>query len=185
MVNLGCLHVTGLNSSFLRFGTEVVDYSPGSYSVATGTYRKNTTYEYPEEVQVRAILSSSLMPVVVFLRKTTKLYNNSYNYSYTHTYSDKHSSVDIASCFWVEKGCSLTQLDVVKMMQSTIQHAIENAADIDAVVAQMETGGDAWKRFLHVSVLDKVSDGASRTSFPEEPVEVRLVSVGLICDCYK
>jgi hypothetical protein len=182
MVNLACLHVTGLNSSFLRFGTETLDYSYGSYDYVTRTHRKITTFEYPVEVQERAVQSSGVMPVVVFLRKTTKSYNSSssysynYNYNYNYSYPDKHSSVDIASCFWVEKGLSLSRLDVVKMMQATIRHAIENAADVDAIVADMEGGGNEWKTVLHVSVLDKVSEGTARTSFPEQPVPVRSVA---------
>ncbi len=184
MVNLACLHVAGPNSSFLRFGIETFDYSYGSYDNVTRSYRKNTTFEYPVEVQDRAVQSSGLMPVVVFLRKTTKSYSNTssnYNYS-SYNYSnystpDKHSSVDIASCFWVEKAASLSRLDVVKMMRGTIRHAIENAADVDAIVADMEADGNEWKSILHVSVLDKVSEGAARTSFPEQPMQVRSVAV--------
>ena len=114
MVNLACLHVTGASSSFLRCGTETFDYGYGSYDPVTRTYRKITTFEYPLEVQDRAVQSSGLMPVVVFLRKTTKSYSNNSSYNYSsynsYTYPDKHTSVDIANCFWVEKGASLTQL---------------------------------------------------------------------------
>jgi hypothetical protein len=181
MVNLACLHVTGASSSFLRCGTETFDYGYGSYDPVTRTYRKSTTYEYPLEVQDRAVQSSGLMPVVVFLRKTTKSYSNNSSYNYSsynsYTYPDKHTSVDIANCFWVEKGASLTQLDVVKKMQGTIRHAIEKAAEVDAIVADMEADGNEWKSILHVSVLDKVSEGTPRTSFPEQPVEVRSVAV--------
>jgi hypothetical protein len=135
-------------------------------------------------VQDRAVQSSGLMPVVVFLRKTTKSYSNNSSYNYSsynsYTYPDKHTSVDIANCFWVEKGASLTQLDVVKKMQGTIRHAIEKAAEVDAIVADMEADGNEWKSILHVSVLDKVSEGTPRTSFPEQPVEVRSVAVSSV-----
>jgi hypothetical protein len=62
-------------------------------------------------------------------------------------------------------------------MQGTIRHAIENAADVDAIVADMEADGNEWKSVLHVSVLDKVSEGTARTSFPEQPMQVRSVAV--------
>ena len=79
----------------------------------------------------------------------------------------------MANCFWVEKGCALTQLDVVKKMLSTIRHAVENAAAVDDIVADMESGGNSWKSILHVSVLDRVSEGVPRTLFPEDSLTVR------------
>ncbi len=79
----------------------------------------------------------------------------------------------MANCFWVEKGCTLTQLDVVRKMLSTIRHAVENAAAVDDIVADMESGGNSWKSILDVSVLGNVSEGVPRTSFPEDSLVVR------------
>jgi hypothetical protein len=69
MVNLGCLHVAGTNSTFLRFGLEEIDYS--SYSAWHG-YKKFTKFVYPVDLQRRVVESSTLMPVLVFLRKTKR-----------------------------------------------------------------------------------------------------------------
>jgi hypothetical protein len=139
-------------------------------------WKNLVTYEqYPLDVQERAAESSSLLPVLVFLRKTVKGYS-SYSSS-TYYYSraadpDKHTPVDIASCFWVEKGSRLTQVDVMRRMQSTIRHAVADAAAVDAIVAEMESGGESWQNLLHVSVLENVSDGADRRAFPAEYLEV-------------
>ena len=73
----------------------------------------------------------------------------------------------------MEKGSQLTELDVMKKMQSTIRFAVENAAAVDEIVAEMESGGELWKNVLHVSILDTVSEGVARRSFPEGPLQVR------------
>jgi hypothetical protein len=80
--------------------------------------------------------------------------------------------VDVASCFWVEKGSPLTRLDVLKKMHSTMRHAVEREETVDAVVEDMKLGGAFWKSVLHVSVLGRVSEGTPRTAFPDEPLEV-------------
>jgi hypothetical protein len=67
MVNLGCLHVAGTNSTFVRFGSQEIDYS--SYSYFYG-YKKFMKFLYPVELQQRVVESSTIMPVLVFLRKT-------------------------------------------------------------------------------------------------------------------
>jgi hypothetical protein len=161
MVNLGGMHV-GAESTFLKCGTTETDWK--SYDSYRGGYKKFTTFEYPLDVQERAAESSSLLPVLVFLRKTVKGY-------YYHDPA-KHTPVDIASCFWVEKGSRLTQVDVMRRMQSTIRHAVADAAAVDAIVAEMESGGESWQNLLHVSVLVNFSDGADRRAFPAEYLEV-------------
>jgi hypothetical protein len=42
---------------------------------------------------------------------------------------------DVANCFWMAKGSRLTRLDVVKKMQSTLRHAVEesDAAAVDGI----------------------------------------------------
>jgi hypothetical protein len=63
----------------------------------------------------------------------------------------------------------------MKKMQSSIRYAVENADDVDAIVAEMESGGEGWKRMLHVSVLETHSEGSQRTSFPDDHVEVKSI----------
>jgi hypothetical protein len=132
-------------------------------------------YEYPVDLQDCAVQSSSMMPVLVYIRKTIKgttyNYNNSY-YSNRTIEPDRHTPVDVASCFWVDKGCVLTQLDVMKKMHSTIRHAVDDERAVDDIVAEMESGGNSWRSTLHVSVLGRVADGISRSSFPSDSLVV-------------
>jgi hypothetical protein len=181
MVNLGTLHLqkTGYyyDSVFVRAGKseEVYDRFVG--------YKKVFTHvEYPGDVQQRAAESSSLLPVLVFLRKTIKghSYPSSTYYYNRAAEPDKHTPVDIASCFWVEKGSLLTQAEVMKKMQSTIRHAVPDGASVDAIVAEMESGGEGWRSLLHVSVLENVTDGTDRRAFPAESLEVGCGVVALL-----
>jgi hypothetical protein len=172
MVNFGSLHVGDGNyhgaSPFLRNGT----LKRGEFNRTTWSWMPDhMVYEYPLEVQQQAVESSSLIPVIVFVRKTTKGYTSTTHYN-TNSELDKHASVDIANCFWMAKGSRLTRLDVVKKMQSTMRHAVEDASAVDDMVTEMESGGRAWTAILHVSVLDKVAEGAPRTPFPEDTLEV-------------
>jgi hypothetical protein len=173
MVNFGSLHVgdgvyPSPPSPFLRNGT----MKRGEYNRLTYTWTADRlVYEYPPEVQQQAVESSSLIPVVVFVRKTTKGYtSNTYYNSYSEP--DKHAPIDVANCFWMAKGSRLTRLDVVKKMQSTLRHAVEDAAAVDDMVTEMESGGSSWTAILHVSVLDKVAEGVPRRPFPEDTLEV-------------
>jgi hypothetical protein len=172
MVNFGSLHVGDgtyhAPSPFLRNGA----LKRGEYNNMTYRWMPDyLAYEYPLEVQQQAVESSSLIPVVVFVRKTTKGYTSNYSYN-SYSEPDKHAPVDVANCFWVAKGSLLTRLDVVKKMQSTLRHAVEDAAAVDDMVTEMESGGSAWTAILHVSLLDKVAEGATRRPFPEDTLEV-------------
>jgi hypothetical protein len=72
MVNFGCVHVAvhDHQSTFLRFGYAKLDYN--SYDHYRKAYKQEHIFEYPVDVQQRAQQCSSLMPVLVYLRRSVK-----------------------------------------------------------------------------------------------------------------
>ncbi len=177
MVNLGSLHVSQGQFShspatFLRCGIEKAN--------CTWPYTKCKVYAYPLDVQKRAVESSNLIPVVVFVRKTIKtvVYKHLYSYS-REPEPDKHQPIDVANCFWMKKGSHLTELDVIIKMQHTIRNASDNAAAVDEIVVKMESCGQLRKDLLHVSILDTSTEGVPRRLFPEDGLQVKRC----VCGC--